>query len=75
MFLTEIRKVMQQVDPGTFVNDPEIQNQIDAQDDICLSSLYRIVQSLGGELEIIARLPQKTIRFPQQQKVESQDAA
>jgi len=74
MFLTEIRKVMQAADPNIFANDPAIQSQIEAQDDLPLSSLYGIVKSLGGDLEIVARLPNETIRFSQPKQT-AQDAA
>lgn len=74
MFLTEIRKVMQAADPNIFANEPAIQSQLDAQDDLALSSLYRIVKRLGGDLEIIAHLPNETIRFSQP-KQKTQDAA
>lgn len=74
MFHTEIRKWMQQADPQIFANDPAIREQIEGQDDLPLTMLSRIVQHLGGELELIARMPNETIRFSTQKKT-AQDAA
>lgn len=39
--------------------------QMEKQDDMHVSTLRRIVEALGGELELVVRLPQGEFRVPQ----------
>ncbi len=40
-------------------------SQLESQDDMQISTLQRIVQALGGSLEIIAHLPEGDVRLHQ----------
>lgn len=40
-------------------------SRLESQDDMQVSTLQRLVQALGGELEIIAHLPKGSIRIRQ----------
>jgi DNA-binding XRE family transcriptional regulator len=40
-------------------------SRIESQDDMQVSTLQRLVQALGGELEIIAHLPGRDVRIRQ----------
>lgn len=40
-------------------------SKLENQDDMQISTLRRIVESLGGELELVARLPGGTIKLKQ----------
>ena len=42
--------------------------QMEKQDDMQVSTLRRIVEALGGELDLIVRLPQGEFRIPQFQR-------
>ncbi|MBI1374599.1 MAG: helix-turn-helix domain-containing protein [Phycisphaera sp.] len=40
-------------------------SKFESRDDMQISTLRRIVSALGGELELIARLPDRTVRLSQ----------
>jgi len=40
-------------------------SRLESQDDMRLSTLRRIVEALGGELEVIAKLPTETVALSQ----------
>ncbi|MFG0247631.1 MAG: helix-turn-helix domain-containing protein [Phycisphaeraceae bacterium JB051] len=40
-------------------------SKLESQDDMQISTLRRIIQALGGELELVAKMPGGTIRLSQ----------
>ena len=68
MFLAEIRKQagLTQVDLANAldIKQPSL-SRLEGQDDMQISTLRRIVEALGGELELVARLPGGTVRLSQ----------
>jgi transcriptional regulator with XRE-family HTH domain len=40
-------------------------SKLESQDDMQISTLRRIIQALGGELELVAKMPRGTIRLGQ----------
>jgi len=40
-------------------------SQLESQDDMQISTLRRIIKALGGELELVAKLPGGTVRLSQ----------
>ena len=68
MLLSEIRKLagLTQADlaDALGVKQPNVA-KMERQDDMQVSTLNRIVQALGGELEIVAHLPAGTVRITQ----------
>ena len=68
MFLAEIRKQagLTQVDLANAlgIKQPSL-SRLEGQDDMQISTLRRIVEVLGGELELVARLPGGTVRLSQ----------
>ena len=68
MLLAEIRKSigLTQEDLATTldITQPSL-SKLENQDDMQISTLRRLIQALGGELEIIAHLPRGDIRITQ----------
>lgn len=68
MFLGEIRKHagFTQQDPAKAmgIKQPTL-CKLEAQDDIHISTLKRLVNALGGDLELIAHMPAGDIRISQ----------
>jgi transcriptional regulator with XRE-family HTH domain len=68
MLLAEIRKAagltQEQVASSLGIKQPTL-SRLESQDDMQISTLRRLVQALGGELEIIAQLPGGDIRLSQ----------
>jgi transcriptional regulator with XRE-family HTH domain len=68
MLLTEFRRVagMTQVKlaKSMGVTQPTL-SRLESQDDMQLSTLRRIVEALGGELEVIAKLPNEQVALSQ----------
>jgi transcriptional regulator with XRE-family HTH domain len=60
MLLSEIRRLagltQEQLAASLGVKQPTL-SQLESQDDMQISTLRRIIEALGGELEIIATLP------------------
>lgn len=71
MLLSEIRKeagiTQEQLAQTLGVKQPTL-SKLESQDDMQISTLHRIVDALGGQLEIIARLPQGEVRLSQFQR-------
>ena len=68
MLLAEIRHAVgltqEQVAATLGVRQPTL-SRLESQGDMQISTLRRLIQALGGELEIIARLPGGSIRVTQ----------
>lgn len=68
MLLAEIRQAegLTQEELATIlgVKQPSL-SRMESQDDMQVSTLQRLVQALGGELEIIAHMPNGAIRIRQ----------
>jgi DNA-binding XRE family transcriptional regulator len=68
MLLSEIRRTVgltqEQLAVSLGIKQPSL-SRLEAQDDMQISTLRRLVAALGGELEIIARLPGGAIRITQ----------
>lgn len=68
MLLAEIRKAvgLTQADLAATlgIKQPTL-SRLESQDDMQISTLRRLIQALGGELEIIAHLPGGDIRLSQ----------
>jgi transcriptional regulator with XRE-family HTH domain len=68
MFLAEIRKsagiTQEQLAKAMGITQPTL-SKLENQEDMQISTLRRVVEALGGELEIIAHLPQADIRLHQ----------
>ena len=68
MLLAEIRKFMgltqEQLASALGVTQPSL-SKLENQDDMQVSTLRRLVEALGGQLEIIAHLPRADIRIRQ----------
>ena len=68
MLLAELRKLagktQAQVASSMRVKQPTL-SQLESQDDMQISTLRRIVEALGGDLEIIATLPSGRISLSQ----------
>jgi len=68
MLLAEIRKEsgLTQVDlaEALGIKQPSL-SKLEAQDDMQISTLRRIIKALGGELELVAKMPRGTIRLRQ----------
>lgn len=73
MLLSEIRGLtgltQKQVSEAMGIKQPTF-SSLESQDDMQLSTLYRIVRALGGELEIVAKLPTGRIAISQFKKLE-----
>ena len=68
MLLAEIRKAVgltqEQVAESLGIKQPTL-SRLESQDDMQISTLRRLIEALGGELEIIAHLPGGDIRLCQ----------
>jgi len=68
MLLAEIRKEagLTQVDlaQALGIKQPSL-SKLESQEDMQISTLRRIIAALGGELELVARMPKGTIRLRQ----------
>ena len=68
MLLKEIRKFMgltqEELARQLGVSQPSL-SKLERQDDMQVSTLRRLVEALGGQLEIIAHLPRGDIRIRQ----------
>lgn len=68
MLLGEIRKsvglTQEQLAESLGIKQPTL-SRLESQDDMQISTLRRLIEALGGELEIIARLPGGEIRLTQ----------
>ena len=66
MLLSEIRKFMgltqEEVAATLGVTQPSL-SKLENQDDMQISTLRRVIEALGGQLEIIAHLPSGDIRI------------
>jgi transcriptional regulator with XRE-family HTH domain len=68
MLLSEIRRLagltQEQLAESLDIKQPTL-SKLESQDDMQISTLRRIVEALGGELEIVARLPGGRISLTQ----------
>ncbi|MDZ7698542.1 MAG: helix-turn-helix transcriptional regulator [Deltaproteobacteria bacterium] len=68
MLLAEIRKQMgltqEQLAKALNIKQPTL-SKIENQDDMQIGTLSRIIEALGGELELIAHLPGGDVRLSQ----------
>ncbi len=68
MLLSEIRKLtgltQQEVARELGITQPGL-SQLESQDDMQVSTLRRVIEALGGELEIIVKLPTGKISLSQ----------
>lgn len=68
MLLAEIRKsvglTQEDLAGALGITQPSL-SKLEGQDDMQISTLRRLIQALGGEMEIIAHLPRGDIRITQ----------
>ena len=68
MLLAEIRKsvglTQEDLAAQLGIKQPTL-SKLESQDDMQISTLRRLIQALGGELELIAHLPRGDIRIGQ----------
>lgn len=68
MLLSEVRReagiTQEQLADTLGIKQPTL-SKLESQDDMQISTLSRIVKALGGQLEIVARLPRGEIRLKQ----------
>jgi len=68
MLLAEVRKeaglTQTEVAEALGVRQPSL-SKLESQDDMQISTLRRIVAALGGELELVAKMPGGTIKLSQ----------
>ena len=68
MLLSELRKsagiTQEQLASSLGIKQPTL-SRLESQDDMQISTLRRVIESLGGELEIIAHLPDGDVRLSQ----------
>jgi transcriptional regulator with XRE-family HTH domain len=68
MLLSEIRKAVgltqEELAESLGIKQPTL-SRLESQNDMQISTLRRLVHALGGELEIVARLPGGVIRLSQ----------
>lgn len=68
MLLSEIRKAVgltqEELAESLGIKQPTL-SRLESQSDMQISTLRRLIHALGGELEIIARLPGGVIRLSQ----------
>ncbi|MGA2065624.1 MAG: helix-turn-helix transcriptional regulator [Thermoguttaceae bacterium] len=72
LLLSEVRqlagKSQQQVARALGIKQPSL-SKLEKQSDMQISTLRKIVKALGGELEVLARFPKKTIKIDQFDRV------
>lgn len=65
LLLSEVRRLagksQRQLAKTLGIKQPSL-SKLESQDDMQLSTLRRIVEALGGELRVLARFPQGTVR-------------
>ena len=68
LLLSELRqmagKSQQQLAAALGIKEPSL-SKLENQDDMQISTLCRIVNAFGGELEVVARFPKGTIKIDQ----------
>jgi transcriptional regulator with XRE-family HTH domain len=68
MLLSEIRRevglTQEELAASVGIKQPTL-SRLESQDDMQVSTLRRLIQALGGELELIAHLPGGAIRITQ----------
>ena len=68
MLLSELRKsagiTQEELASSLGIKQPTL-SRMESQSDMQISTLRRLIESLGGELEIIARLPEGDVRLSQ----------
>ena len=68
MLLSEIRRAVgltqEELAASLGIKQPSL-SRLETQEDMQISTLRRLIRALGGELEIIARLPGGAIRITQ----------
>ena len=68
LLLSEVRKLtgksQRQVAEALGIKQPSL-SKLEKQSDMQISTLRRIVQALGGELEVLARFPKGTVKIEQ----------
>jgi len=68
LLLSELRKLagksQQQLAAALGIKQPSL-SKLENQDDMQISTLRRIVQALGGELEVIAKFPKGAVKIDQ----------
>ena len=68
MLLSELRKesgqTQEELAKTLGIKQPSL-SKLESQDDIQLSTLNRLIQALGGKLELIAHMPKGDIRISQ----------
>lgn len=71
MFLAEIRRLVgltqEELAKKLGVKQPTL-SRLESQEDMHISTLRRLIEALGGRLEIVAHLPAGDIRIEQFQK-------
>jgi DNA-binding XRE family transcriptional regulator len=71
MLLAELRKTaglsQDELAEALGIKQPTL-SRLESQDDMQISTLRRVIEALGGELEIIARLPSGDVRLSQFQE-------
>ena len=71
MLLTEVRQLVgltqKDLAEKLGIKQPTL-SQLESQDDMYLSTLRRLVEALGGKLEIVIHLPTGDIRIDQFEK-------
>jgi transcriptional regulator with XRE-family HTH domain len=68
LLLSEIRKLagrsQRELADTLGIRQPSL-SKLENQDDMQISTLQRIVEALGGKVQILARFPQETVRVKQ----------
>ena len=78
LLLSEIRemtgKSQQQVAKAIGIKQPSL-SKLERQSDMQVSTLRKIVKALGGELEVIARFPNRAVKIEQFDKPTTRSAS
>ncbi len=78
LLLSEIRemtgKSQQQVAKAIGIKQPSL-SKLERQSDMQVSTLRKIVKALGGELEVIARFPNRAVKIEQFDKPTARSAS
>ena len=68
MLLAEIRReagfTQEEISKALGIKQPSL-SKLEAQDDMQISTLQRLIQALGGQLELIAHMPGGDVRIRQ----------